>query len=563
MRPFISVALFSAHLAALIALLLITGLAFAFVLWGFVFRRRQARVSQLASQIEGLLEHGQWASAHAQLEAALKECPGDPRLVELIRQAAWRGARWAESWKLLLEAAVRLAIRDFEGAERILGAVSTSLRRLPVSGASPGDLRGNGDELLCVLQHDRQQEDFQRIIFGALGRWLDRDLEGAERILRDASKMFPPWPVSRDSPGYLRGVNEELLRVLQYERQQQEFFWVVERAYTLAASGEFQRAQNELKTASAFDQLLIDRLIAAGESGAAQRERQQLATLTQIPSGLSVDNVHFTLTAPGVLVPARASEIRFWIHMEGQRSTVLERAREAEPPGHAGLAVKSEGPFPLQRGARISVRLEVDGLKCAENRKFIVWTGEIGGTTFVVTVPPDAREGPHAGYASIRVGRFEIAKMSFVLNVGREGHETTEVPSSTTCYRSAFASYAKEDRAQVLSEVQGMQKAYEGLEVFIDVKDLRSGEYWENEIVDRIKNRADVFYLFWCRHARASEWVTKEWRLALNWRGLAFIDPVPLEGPEQAPPPPELAAKQFNDPLLPFIAAAGGGHSAT
>jgi hypothetical protein len=38
-----------------------------------------------------------------------------------------------------------------------------------------------------------------------------------------------------------------------------------------------------------------------------------------------------------------------------------------------------------------------------------------------------------------------------------------------------------------------------------------------------------------------------------------FIDPVPLEGPEYAPPPRELAAKHFNDPLLAFMAAAGMG----
>jgi hypothetical protein len=64
---------------------------------------------------------------------------------------------------------------------------------------------------------------------------------------------------------------------------------------------------------------------------------------------------------------------------------------------------------------------------------------------------------------------------------------------------------------------------------------------------------ADVFYLFWCRHAKSSSWVEKEWRCALNKRGLDFIDPVPLESPEDAPPPLELAAKHFNDPLLAFL----------
>ncbi len=39
-----------------------------------------------------------------------------------------------------------------------------------------------------------------------------------------------------------------------------------------------------------------------------------------------------------------------------------------------------------------------------------------------------------------------------------------------------------------------------------------------------------------------------------------FIDPVPLEEPKNAPPPPELAEKHFNHPMLSFFKAAGGTH---
>jgi hypothetical protein len=112
---------------------------------------------------------------------------------------------------------------------------------------------------------------------------------------------------------------------------------------------------------------------------------------------------------------------------------------------------------------------------------------------------------------------------------------------------------------EVLNRVQGIEVAYKGLDVFVDIINLRSGQDWERELADRISN-SDVFYLFWCRHAMHSEWVAKEWQSALAAKGREFIDPVPLETPDVAPPPPELAAKHFNDPLLAFIAAAGGGH---
>ena len=63
---------------------------------------------------------------------------------------------------------------------------------------------------------------------------------------------------------------------------------------------------------------------------------------------------------------------------------------------------------------------------------------------------------------------------------------------------------------------------------------------------------SDVFYLFWSAHASASKWVEREWRTALRTGGLDFIDPVPLQPPEDAPPPPELAGLHFNDWMLAF-----------
>jgi hypothetical protein len=212
----------------------------------------------------------------------------------------------------------------------------------------------------------------------------------------------------------------------------------------------------------------------------------------------------------------------------------------------------------LQRGARISIRLRIDGVKCIESHKWIVWTGDIGNANFVVVVPAGLAVENCIGSASIRLNGCQIAKMSFVLRVGSKKFPSEAIPAKTLTHRSAFASYASVDRGEVLARVQGMEAAYKGLRVFVDVVDLRAAQYWESELPKRIDD-ADVFYLFWCRHAMASEWVGKEWHWALQSKGLDFIDPVPLEGPEYAPPPRELAAKHFNDPLLAFMAAAGMG----
>jgi hypothetical protein len=118
-------------------------------------------------------------------------------------------------------------------------------------------------------------------------------------------------------------------------------------------------------------------------------------------------------------------------------------------------------------------------------------------------------------------------------------------------HRKAFASYASQDRNDVLTSIQGMQKAAPGLDVFFDEANLRSGADWEQEL-KRVIPECDIFYLFWSAAAKESRWVDMEWRWALERRGIEFIDPVPLISPEEVPPPGELGGKHFKDWVLAY-----------
>ena len=70
----------------------------------------------------------------------------------------------------------------------------------------------------------------------------------------------------------------------------------------------------------------------------------------------------------------------------------------------------------------------------------------------------------------------------------------------------------------------------------------RRVERLESEIVNR-----DVLFLFWSAAAKRSPWVKKEWRIALKAKGLDGIEPVAIETPDKAVPPPELAGLHFNE----------------
>lgn len=228
---------------------------------------------------------------------------------------------------------------------------------------------------------------------------------------------------------------------------------------------------------------------------------------------------------------------------------VVERARQAQPATQ--VSVTSKGPVRVERGTTMAVRVRIDDLTVKDREGTVYWDGDMGNAQFAVSVPANTAEGAKHGLASIRIDGLEIARVRFMILVSKHTGAVEEVSQRQERHRSAFASYASEDRDTVINCIHGMQKANPFLDIRMDVLSLRSGQYWADELL-RMIPQCDVFYLFWSRHAAKSEWVEKEWRCALSTRGLDFIDPFPLESPDVVPPPSELSRKQFNDWVLSF-----------
>jgi hypothetical protein len=272
-----------------------------------------------------------------------------------------------------------------------------------------------------------------------------------------------------------------------------------------------------------------------------------------LPPKAVVDDVQFTVTAPATLAIGAHADFIVWAHLGSHQRLVLRKAMAA-----LGIATlqkllfRSIGPVPVERGSVLSVVLEIDGVEVANPHKRLNWTGKTGNVTFVVFVPEKSAEGTRKASCYVRVDGFEIGRLDFVVRLAARTEKAAEIQPKFTRYRSAFASYASEDRNTVLAAIYGMQKRTPNLEIFLDVMTLRSGEDWEKRLEEEIR-KADVFFLFWCRHAAQSEWVAKEWRFAYEAKGIQFIDPVPLEPPELAPPPQELRQRHFNDPILAFM----------
>ncbi len=263
-----------------------------------------------------------------------------------------------------------------------------------------------------------------------------------------------------------------------------------------------------------------------------------------------VDYVHFSVTSQQSVTLGDVFIVDVWAHLEEQRKIVIEQAKE-KALQQRYPAITTKGPVKLSRGVFLTVQLKIDDLIINKLEDYICWVGKVGNADFLVEVPEDIVPGARKGLALLKINGLPTTEINFIINVGTRNHNVEDLSSKVKYFKRAFASYASKDRKQVLARVHGMQKALPSLEIFLDVLKLRSGDIWEAKVRESIAI-SDIFYLFWSNNARNSKWVDKEWRYALDIKGIEFINPVPLEF---APPPPELESLHFHDNLLTHLYA--------
>jgi hypothetical protein len=266
--------------------------------------------------------------------------------------------------------------------------------------------------------------------------------------------------------------------------------------------------------------------------------------------GSNVDWVHFSLVSPASVISNTTFEIELYAHLAQQRQEIIKRAREVILDRK--IKIKSKGPVFVSRGVILNVHLDIQGMKIEDPEDTILWEGDIGNASFLVHVPECTREGTYKGKALIFINGIQAARLLFMLNVGTSVSVPECLNIDVKRYKSAFTSYARKDRETVLNYIHGMMKVCPELKFNMDIMTLRSGEKF-NDILFEYILESDIFYLFWSRAARDSQWVEKEWTYAYENKGIDFIDPIPLEPPELAPPPKPLSDYyHFNDWALAF-----------
>lgn len=175
------------------------------------------------------------------------------------------------------------------------------------------------------------------------------------------------------------------------------------------------------------------------------------------------------------------------------------------------------------------------------------WQGEKHILDYRVNVSEKATGGRDLKF-DVYIEDFRIARVWLPLEIGQDatGKPYTQTISSP---RTAFASYASEDRPRVLDRVAALE-IHCGLQVFLDCVSMRPNARWR-ELLPEMVLESDQLLLFWSKAARDSEWVDREWRLAFGRTGIEGIEIHPLAPYDEAKLPQELADLAHGaDPLM-------------
>jgi hypothetical protein len=250
--------------------------------------------------------------------------------------------------------------------------------------------------------------------------------------------------------------------------------------------------------------------------------------------------VWLATAAPSSVTPKSTFVAKFSAYTQAYRNQVI-RAIEVESPGTKLFLDLHACQW--EPGTKVTVALSADHLQVEEPLQSFAWNGKWVIVNFDISVPASVDEGRLILKFDVSIEGLTIARLRPELRIVHGKAAPEEKLTIAKSPNKAFASYASPDRREVLGRVRSLQ-IFTRIDVFLDCLSLHPGESWKARLMNEI-NQRDIFWLFWSRNALLSEWVEWEWRAALAAKTLDYIQPHPLEGPDVAPPPVELAALQF------------------
>jgi hypothetical protein len=279
-------------------------------------------------------------------------------------------------------------------------------------------------------------------------------------------------------------------------------------------------------------ELAATRTTPAGASTAVRQDKHAAARIT------ARDILEFAISHPTQFSLGVPFIVDVLIYRQNNRRLAVLRAAELSPHGNR---FRSSSSTEAARGTKLRVAMTLPW-PTEPATQTVYWNGGLSNVSFQVITPKYATSKTIHGSCEMSVDGLTIGQVHFQLQFGKHDQSHARQISRAPAIKSAFASYANQDRRRMRAQIQGVEQL--GVSVFTDVNGLRGNELSKKQIFQVIDS-SDILYLFWSKHAKRSTWIDQEWRYGMEKKGAGFIDLVPLVDPSKAALPLELADRKL------------------
>jgi hypothetical protein len=190
----------------------------------------------------------------------------------------------------------------------------------------------------------------------------------------------------------------------------------------------------------------------------------------------------------------------------------------------------------LARGTELTIVPFCEKVTFNPERLVVKWMEDYQRAEFRFRADGALADDAARGQINIYVGPLLVGTLTFAMLFSKTAPNVAAPHEERgRMYRQEdiFVSYSHKDTDIALA----CKKAYEalGFNTLIDVDTLRSGQVWNDELMNMI-DQASIFQLFWSQNSSQSKYCRQEWEHALKQKREGFIRPVYWERPIPKPP---------------------------
>lgn len=256
----------------------------------------------------------------------------------------------------------------------------------------------------------------------------------------------------------------------------------------------------------------------------------------------------------------KEGRVEFWhtllvyTHILSALNKVQEDAKRFGDQIRSLKEVTSKSSTPIAWGTELIIVPTCDGVTFNPERVSFKWLEDFHRADFRFKADQSLSGDAAKGQITIYVGPLIIGTLKFAMLFNdKEPWSFPEREEHAKMYGkdNVFISYSRKDTevARVFKTVLSAT----GMDVFLDVDNLRSGQEWQPELLRRIES-AKIFQMFWSENYSESENCRMEWEHALKQnKEEGYIRPVYWKNPLSPKPPDELGKFNFQYVELPIV----------